>query len=311
MRAWLLRGAAAARLAADNGELWVPGAVAWLPFAGWLPFWLAVVPFPDQGDLVFFGADLVTSGAWPLNAILLGTVLAGLALLASLLAGLGEAALLRLTRSLTGGGQSRHSLPAEAARIVAVRLVAIVPAVVAAGLLLVGVAGVAPAEFQSPDIGGSVYARIAGRLAPFAVALLLTAIVGGAFGAVAMRRAVGPRAVPLPEALAAAGRSLARQPLRLTGVAVATLVLTTGYLVTAYLLLRVLWAPIGAALAAGRPAEAGTPLLLVGFMAIWLSLILGGGALHATASAWWSLEIAAGEGRPDEPSPAREDPEPA
>ena len=33
-----------------------------------------------------------------------------------------------------------------------------------------------------------------------------------------------------------------------------------------------------------------TLLLLVGFVAIWLCLLLGAGALHAWASAWWSLE---------------------
>jgi len=33
------------------------------------------------------------------------------------------------------------------------------------------------------------------------------------------------------------------------------------------------------------------PLLLVGFVAIWLCLVAAGGALHGWAATWWSLEL--------------------
>ena len=62
-------------------------------------------------------------------------------------------------------------------------------------------------------------------------------------------------------------------------------------------LLRVLWAPIRVELAAGQLVSPQALLLLVGFVAVWLALVLAFGALHAWVSAWWSLELGlAGEG---------------
>jgi hypothetical protein len=56
-------------------------------------------------------------------------------------------------------------------------------------------------------------------------------------------------------------------------------------------LLGVLWEPIGVGLRDGRLASPDTLLLLLGFVAIWLGLLLAAGALHAAASAWWTLEL--------------------
>jgi len=45
-------------------------------------------------------------------------------------------------------------------------------------------------------------------------------------------------------------------------------------------------------LAAGQLVSTQALLLLVGFVAIWLTLVLALGALRAWVSAWWSLELA-------------------
>ena len=57
-------------------------------------------------------------------------------------------------------------------------------------------------------------------------------------------------------------------------------------------LLSVLWMPIGDALATGRLATPETLLLLLGFVAIWLGLLLAAGAVHVAVSAWWAIEQA-------------------
>jgi hypothetical protein len=59
-------------------------------------------------------------------------------------------------------------------------------------------------------------------------------------------------------------------------------------------LLRALWGPIGAALDGGRLATPDTLLLLLGFVAIWLALLLAAGAVHVAISAWWAMELARG-----------------
>jgi hypothetical protein len=54
----------------------------------------------------------------------------------------------------------------------------------------------------------------------------------------------------------------------------------------------VLWAPIGVRLE-GEGIGLAAMLLLVGFVAIWLCLVLGGGALHAWGSAAWTRILGA------------------
>jgi hypothetical protein len=307
MQAWLARGAAAARLGSDRPDLWLPAALAWIVSVGWLPFVLVVVPLPGEGDLVAFGARLFTSSLWPLNAILV--VAGGLAavMLALLLRAVGEATLER-SMAMTDesptarrvGGASR-----DVAALFAVRLVTALPtglALVAAGLLL---AAVAPDEFQSPDIGGEVYVRIAGRLLAALVVLAVALVIGAVLAAAAGHRSTGRGAQPPVTALGDAVSELARRPGPLLGVAFSTLLGGTLYLVGCYLLLRVMWAPLEAALLGSPPIGAGDLLLLVGFVAIWLCLVLGGGAVHVWASAWWALELGADRG-PPEPASAAE-----
>jgi hypothetical protein len=293
MHAWLTRAAVAARIAADHAELWLPAALAWVAFLGWLPFVLAVARAPDEGDLTVFGAALVTSGEWPANAIRLGAGLLALALVANALVATGEAWLLRLLDGplLDGSGPA---LFAAARRLWVVQLVAALPAAAALVALVVAAAGAAVGELQAPDIGGSVWMRVAARVAPLAVALLVALVAGQAFVAAAARRLAGDRATRVRDAVGGAMRDLAHRPAQRISLATVSLMLQAIYLTLCLLLLRVLWAPIGAAFAEGRATTSGAPLLLVGFVAIWLCGVLGGGALHAFVAAWWSLELAAG-----------------
>ncbi|MEP6680480.1 MAG: hypothetical protein ABJB65_03265 [Chloroflexota bacterium] len=292
MHAWLARAGVAARLAADHGELWVPAALAWVAFLGWLPFVLAVARPPNEGDLTVFGAGLATSGDWPVNAIRLAAGLVVLALIANTLVAVGEAGLLRLL-DRRPAEQSGAALLATARRLWIAQLVGSLPAV--AVLLALLTAGIAAAvgELQSPDIGGSAWMRVAVRIAPLGVALLVALVAGQAFVAAVARRPPRDGSAPRGHAFAGALRDLAHRPLALLGVALASLGLQLAYLAVSLLLLRVLWAPIGEALANGRATTSAAPLLLVGFVAIWLCLVLVGGALHAFVAAWWSLELGA------------------
>ncbi len=76
------------------------------------------------------------------------------------------------------------------------------------------------------------------------------------------------------------------------GVVVAGLLLDVLVLVVTTALLSVLWLPIAGALDGGRLATPATLLLLLGFVAIWLGLLLAAGAVHVAVSAWWAIEQA-------------------
>lgn len=295
---WWRRGLAAAAMVADRPELWLPGALVSLLFAGWLPFVLVVVPLPGPGDLPFMAAAIRGSPLFPWN-IALGLAGLGIVLLIGyLLAAAAEALLLART---AGGRATRRSAVAALPGMVAVLMAASLPAAAAAGLLALRVVSVAPAVFQSPDVGGGPILRTLVAVAPFGALLGAALFVSQLIGAPALRRLATPATARPPTALDALRGSvgdLARRPVQLAATAALTLLAHVAYLAFVFLLLSVLWRPIAAELSAGLTFDPVVPALLVGFVAIWICLVLGAGALHAWASAWWSFELAAG--RPPE-----------
>lgn len=291
MRAWLGRGMAAGRLVAERADLWLPGALAWLAFLGWLPFLLAVVRLPNAGDLAFFASSLYSASSWPLDGLLLGAAAVVTALAAALLTAIGEAALLRAIDA----GDPRTRLSVDAARVFAVELVAAVPAILVLSGLVIALAAVAPGEYQAPDIGGPFVLRVALRVAPLLVGLVVAILIGQALGGAAIRHLAPRRDEPfgaaVRSAVGASLRQIVRRPRRVLAAAIGTVAVSIVYLAAVYLLLGVLWRPISASFVAGQAGGTGTPLLLVGFMAIWMCLVAGGGALHAWVTTWWSMEV--------------------
>lgn len=284
---WLRNAGAAAGVALDRPDLWLPASLGSLVALAWLPLVLTVAALPSAGDFAFWGVRLLSSGAYPWNVLLLAT-LGTLAVLGiCLLAGLGEAALLRAA----GKGTPGRSLTRETEAAFSVLLIASLPVVAVATALISGIAAVAPAEYSSPDIGGPLLLRIIRHLVPLLVALLAFIVLAQAFGAVALRRAVGERAVPVGAALRGALGDVATRPLHRLGTAAVSFLLDMVAVLLATALLRVLWAPIRVELAGGQLISPQALLLLVGFVAVWLALVLAFGALHAWVSAWWSLEL--------------------
>ena len=284
---WLRSAALAARVAADRGDLWLPGTLGALTYLAWLPLVVTVATIPRTSDLAFFGAGLLSSELFPLNVLLIAVLGALGILLACLLAALAEASLLRAA----GLGTPGRSMTQELEMALSVMLVAVLPAVAVGAALVSALAAVAPAEFGAPDLGVPLVLRIALRLAPLLAALVLFAWLGQAFGAVALRRVIGPGALRLGPALRAALLDVAGHPLRRLGLALSSFLADLLGVALAVALLRVVWAPIGVELAAGQLVSPPALILLVGFVAIWLAVIFGFGALHVWVSTWWSLEI--------------------
>jgi hypothetical protein len=290
VRGWLRRGLAAAQLAGDRSDLWPAGSLAWLAYLGWLPL-LVVLARPDPNGLAFLGVSIYTSSAFPWNVVALAAASAAIFVLLCVIAAAAEVALLR-----SAGGDDPHPTPYGRAVMTAftVILVSTLPAVGAGVLVLLGVMAIAPAEFQSPEIGTPVLLRLAGPLLPYLVVMVLALLVGQLFGGLALRAAQAAPQKPVTAAFVTAARALVRRPWASLGVAGGGLLLDALNLVFTFALLRVLWAPIAAALSDGRVANPSTLLLLLGFVAIWLALLLVAGALHVVVSAWWAMELAQG-----------------
>lgn len=285
-RGWLGNGVAAAQMAGERGDLWLPGALAALGYLAWLPLLVTVAGIPSQSDLAFLGAGIFSSGSFPLNLIVLAVLVVLVLLGACLVAAFGEAAILRAS-----GLGTRRSLAHDTEVAFSIVLVAALPAMAVLTLIAMGVAVIAPGEFGAPDIGGSVVLRIAVQLVPLWLALAVAVVIGQAFGAATLRRAYAEGEGAVGRAMRGGVVDVVRNPLRRLGVAVIGTAADVVAIGLAIALLRVLWAPISTDLAGGELLSPRVLLLLVGFVAIWLIGMLFVGALHVWRSRWWSLEL--------------------
>ena len=282
MRRWIAIAAAAGALAGDAAVLWLPGALVWLSTVGWVPLVIGVTPPPSEGDLIFLGARVFGSALWPWNAFAIG----GAAMLAAAillgLAAAGDAAL------LDGIGPRRRGLRIAPSLFGIASLTAI-PALVAFAVLAAATFAVAPLEFSAPDDGGGSgpIVRTLAAIAPFLLLFVVAVGVGGALYAAAARL-VHDRGEQGLGALAGAPRLLASAGWPAAIHVAVTSMVRIGLVVISAVLLRVLWEPVGERLAAAQ-LDAATAALLVGFVAIWLCLLLAGGAVQAWASAGWSI----------------------
>jgi hypothetical protein len=280
MRRWLAAASAAGAAVGDRPATWAPASLAWLCTVGWLPLVVGVTPPPSEGDLVFLGARIFGSAIWPWNAVAIAAGALAITAMALVLAAVGEAFLLDEI------GPRRRGV-VIVPRLLGVASVTAVPAVVALAILSVALLNVAPGEFSAPDDGAGPIVRTVAALSPFLVLLVATLGIGGALYAAATRL-VHARGDDALGALAGSPRMLrSAGPAALVHLAAAGLS-RIGLLVVSAALLRVLWEPVGARLAIAE-IDAVTAGLLVGFVAIWLCLVVAGGAVHAWASAGWSV----------------------
>jgi hypothetical protein len=282
MRRWIAIAGAAGSLVGDRASTWLPGALTWLCTVGWVPIVIGVTPLPSEGDLVFLGARVFGSALWPWNAIAVAAGALGLVAIVLALAAVGDAALLDEI------GPRRRGL-GVAPGLLGIASVTALPAVVAFAALLLAILNVAPGEFSAPDDSGGT-GPILRTLLAVAPALVLFVVAVGAGGAVyaAASRLVHDRGEPVGGSLAGSPRLLASAGWPAAMQVAITAVLRLGLLVLSAVLLRVLWEPVGQRLALAE-IDAVTAALLVGFVAIWLCLVLAGGAVQAWASAGWSI----------------------
>jgi hypothetical protein len=276
--AWLSAASGSARLVSERPALWLPGALAWIASVGWLPLLVAVARPPTSAELTFLGARVVTSGAWPWNALLIALGASAVVLAAFVMVAGANSVLIAMV-------EARATPAASTRRLLGIALVAALPGAAVFVLCVAVAASVAQGAFNAPEEDGSgPVLRIVVRLAPILIGLAIAVMAGAAFAAVASRSS-GMRSGA--RRLARLGRAGVAQMLVGTAASVA-------YLAIGALLLGVLWAPIGAALGVRREFDLATALLLVGFVAIWLCLVLAGGALHAWSATTWSRLLAAG-----------------
>jgi hypothetical protein len=288
-RGWVGDAVAAANVAGARADLWLPGSLSALGYLAWIPLLVTVAGLPSESDLSFAGVRLFSSGSFPLNVLLLASLAGLVVLVACLVAALGEAVVLRAS----GRGTDR-SLAHDTEVAFGIILIASLPALAALVAIGFGIAAVAPAEFGAPNTGTPAVLRVAMRLLPLLLLLVAMVVVGQAFGAASVRRALSDGDL-LGTALRGGLADVVRDPLRRLGIAAVGTLADVVAIVFALALLRILWAPIGTDLAGGQLVSPQALLLLTGFVAIWLALVLFWGALRAWTATWWSLELAAPE----------------
>lgn len=276
MRRWFSRARASADVVADAPTLWLPGALAWLLTVGWIPL-LAATWRPSVSGLTYFGSGFFSSGAWPWNALAVSAGVVVVVAVAFVLAAAAEAALIGLI------GRRRVS-PTAVLRTLGVAIVTAAPAVLLVLTAVLAAVIIAPSEFNAASDTDPLVRTLL-RLAPILAAAAVAATAGAALHAGAVRHVLGAGGSVL-DGLGGGARRLRRAGWAALVQAVAVVVARVAYLLLAILLLVVLWAPIGERLRGG--IEPATALLLVGFVAVWMCLVLGGGALQAWGSVTWT-----------------------
>ncbi len=259
--------------------------LASLVYVGWLPLLLVVAP-PDGNDLEYFGISLITSGFYPLNVVALSVAAVAGFILLALLAAVAETALVGLLRGRPVAGASRMAWSG-----LAILLVATLPVLVAGTALVMAIVSVAPGVYISPDVETPVLLRLAWTVLPHLVAVGAAILVGQSFGGVALRVAALGSGRDTTGAIRAGFRRLVRDPFGPLGVALVGWVKDLLLVVGGYLLLSGPWSAVGDRLSGGPPLRPEALLLLVGFVGIWLAVLIVGGALHAFVSAWWLAEL--------------------
>jgi hypothetical protein len=257
----------------------LPGTIVFLVAVGWLPLVAGVAGAPDAGDLAFFGAGLLGSGAYPWNVVaLLLSLCAGIAAIVVLLAA-GESEIIdRLS--------AEHRSSARVWRAAAVISLASLPAVLAVVGLGWAAALAAPAAYANPDPTDPFWAQVGRSVLPWLIVLSAAIALGQAFGATALRE-VGSSA-GARHALRSSVHRFRRSPFRLIVVAVIGMSLVLMVLATTWMTVSTVWTQLAARLGGGRILDLQTIGLLTLLAGAWLGLLLVGGTLQAFLSAWWS-----------------------
>ena len=276
MRRWLNASVPAAADVADRSSLWLPGSLAFMVTVGWLALLLGVARPPTIAELTFLGAGIVTSGQWPWNGIVILAAAMVLTATAIALASVAEAALLH----------GRRARPADVRRTFLVGVVCVVPLAAPVAALLVALSFVAPGEFNAPEPGRRAAAadphraRTAHRGRRSWPRCSVAPSMPPPPGRPATVTVRGAHCEPRPRRSAAPGRRRSARCWRCSRRASAI-----------WRSARSCCGCCGRRSTSGCPAEGfGLAVigLLVGFVAIWLCLVLAGGALHAWGSVSWT-----------------------
>jgi len=275
VRDWLAGALAAAGVATRRAELWVPGAIVSFAFSGWAVFLAVVASPPDEGDALFLGVGLAASPWWPWNAVAL--VVAALSGLGAVLLAVafGEVALLMRLSDV------RYGVPLSVPRAACRLGLAASPVVILAAVLLWASAPAFLDAFGDPDPFTPYLVRVMGITWPALLALAAAASVAQAWGALALR-------LPWRPALA----TLRHRAHRVIPQAILTMAaFLLGQLLTVVALSAV-WEPLSGRLAESGLLELSTAILLLGFVWIWLLLVILAGVIQAWISTWWTVELA-------------------
>ena len=244
-------------------------------------------------------------------AVLIGGI--GLATLAWLVAGgvlaaLAEAELIRWIAAdedvlatvgqepgtVAGEDATRPARPgglAVAWRVLAVRLIALVPLAVVLAWGSTRLVGVAYRELTVPsDVTTPIAVRVLRDAPEAVVAILIAWVVGETVGALAARWVV-LRADPIGRALRQGVVRLVRHPVRSLVLGLGPLLALVLVAVPSALAASTAWQALRAELATGGGALLGIGVLLL-FVALWLGGLVLIGAISAWRSAVWTVDVA-------------------
>ncbi|MGH2511901.1 MAG: hypothetical protein ACRDGQ_04360 [Candidatus Limnocylindrales bacterium] len=281
----------AAGLALHDRRLWPAALAGFLARGGIVLFVLPVIVPPSLvGLATFIGPASITPDG-PTLGLIVRIALAAVVVTTALVAGTFVGALADLTL-IAAGSATIASMPGShrlLGRLVLIRLVSLVPVVVALSVGLQRLGQVTYLELTLPsDLVSPIALRVAARAPDAVVAILVAWLLGEAWGGVAVRVAVLGRTT----VIGALGRGLVlfvRRPVSIVALVLGSVLLAVAVIGSAVILISWSWALVRTALLGpGGLVEAGQVLALAALFAACWAVGLTVAAVLAT---WRSLSL--------------------
>ena len=282
----------------ERPSTWLFALVGFLLPGGWRIVLAPIVVLPTAVGVANVVAPLLEDVAFGRRTDeLLATVAMALVLALAWLVGGGLLAAMTEVETVRGtvegmDGAIRPARRPAAWRVLAVRLVALVPLIVAIGWAALRFVGVGYRELTNPsDVAAPAVWRILAGAPDAGIALLVTWLFAEIVGAIGARRVVligeGVRT-----GFGGAVRELRRRPGRSLVLASISAVVLVAVLATTALATGTAWSTLRAALADGD-ASFGTVLLLLLFIGLFAGGLVLVGLTAAWRSAVWTVEVSA------------------
>ena len=294
---WRRAVVSAGRLEADRPDLVPVGLIGFLVRGGLLLFLVPILVLPTPiGIANFVGASAITASGpapWFVDMLIALALIVIVLLIATTIVGtLTDLFLLRSVMAANDGAELRLGV-GLVVRASVIRLVALVPFVLAAAFGIASLARAAYGELVTPADTATPFAlRVLLQAANAAVVVVVAWLIGETIGGLAVRH-LAISSVSLPRALWRGATDLVRRPITTLATLVVSVLAIVAAVVPALIVTITVWGQMPGQLERLTSVRSFLVVLLMTmlFVAAWVAGLVLAGLVATWRSVLWDLEV--------------------